>query len=149
MAYESLAAEGRDAWLDALDAEAPLLEVPALALYAPLLGVETDEGRHARMQAALDAAPHATSTPRSFRALSGDDPSGDRIVAIVVPLYLDFVELLLCRYEPDAGVRFARRGPLLHASEVFEGASPVREIEGVALVEVSFGRVVESSRTPS
>ena len=39
LAYESLPDEGRDAWLDALEVDAPGLGVPLVALYAPLLAV--------------------------------------------------------------------------------------------------------------
>src|SRR5579872_3215573 len=39
LAYESLPTEARDAWLDALEGDAPTLDVPAVALYAPLLAV--------------------------------------------------------------------------------------------------------------
>ena len=49
LAYQSLPADGRDAWLDALDADAADVGVPKVALYAPLLGVEQDEGRRARI----------------------------------------------------------------------------------------------------
>jgi hypothetical protein len=65
------------------------------------------------------------------------------VAAIVIPLYLDFVELLVCRYEPDVGVTSARRGPLLRASEVWGGPSPLREVDGVALSEVPFAILVE------
>jgi hypothetical protein len=143
MAYESLGPDGRDAWLDAIALEAPLLDVPALALYAPLLGVEDDAPRRARIDAALAAAPATPNPPRTLRALQGQLPSGESIAAIVIPLYLDFVEILICRYQPDAGVVSARRGPLLRASDVFSGPTAVREIDGAALSEEPFAHVVE------
>ncbi len=143
MAYDSLTPEGRDAWLDAIEAEAPFLSVPGLALYAPLLGVETDVGRRARIDAGLAAAPRADSPPRSPRALVGRDASGDSVAAIVIPLYLDFVELLVCRYRPDVGVTSALRGPLLRASEVWGDAAGLREIAGVELSEAPFAYVIE------
>jgi hypothetical protein len=145
MAYESLEAEGRDAWLDAIEAEAPLIDlaVPVLALYAPLLGVEGDHARRARMEAAIAAAPVTPAPARTLRALMGTHTSGDTIAAIVIPLYLDFVELLVCRYQPDIGVVSARRGPLLRASEVWSGPTAVREIDGATLVEASCAHVIE------
>lgn len=142
MAYESLEPEGRDAWLDAIEAEAPRLEVPAIALYAPLLGVETDERRRARMDRVLSKA-RVPPPPRTLRALHGLGASGEVVAAIVIPLYLDFVELLVCRYQPDVGVTSAQRGPLLRASEVWGGATPLRELDGVSLSEVPFAHLVE------
>ena len=38
--------DGRDAWLDALDSDAPAVGVPKIALYAPLLAVENVEVRY-------------------------------------------------------------------------------------------------------
>jgi len=143
MAYESLAPDGRDAWLDAIEVEAPLVPVPAIALYAPLLGVETDERRRARIDAALASGSVQLPRARTFRALAGHEPSGVCVAVIVVPLYLDFVELLVCRYEPDVGIQSARRGPLLRATDVTEGAVLLCELGGATLTEVPFPRVVE------
>src|SRR5690242_15941341 len=49
MAYSSLGEEARDAWLDALESDAHVVGVPKIALYAPLLAVETDAPRRERM----------------------------------------------------------------------------------------------------
>src|SRR5271170_133596 len=65
LAYESLPEEGRDAWLDALEADAPSLGVPAVALYAPLLAVETDDDRRARIEASLTASGGGDARPSS------------------------------------------------------------------------------------
>src|SRR5262245_21186210 len=53
LAYEALDGGGRTLWLDALDQDAPHLNVPKLAVYAPLLSVETEPTRRARIQAAV------------------------------------------------------------------------------------------------
>jgi hypothetical protein len=143
MAYESLAPDGRDAWLDALATDAPAVDVPAIALYAPLLGVEADGERRVRIERALAAAPVTPNPPRTLRALQGVDASGETVAAIVVPVYLDFVELLVCRYRPDGGVSSARRGPLLRAADVWAGPSAIREVDETALREVPFAAVVD------
>jgi hypothetical protein len=143
MAYESLAADGRDAWLDALAVEGPSLRAPALALYAPLLGVETDPTRRARIEAALASTPALQRARGTLRCLHGVDGAGASVAAIVIPLYLDFVEVLICRYDPDVGVSVARRGPLLHASDVWTGARALREVEGTAVSESSISFVIE------
>jgi hypothetical protein len=143
MAYEALEPEGRDAWLDAIEAESPSLAVPVLALYAPLMGVETDGARRARIDAAVAVDPRVVGLSRAPRALTGRDASGDCVAAIVIPLYLDFVELLICRYQPDVGVTSALRGPLLRASEVWGEGCAVHEIAGVELSEAPFAYVIE------
>ncbi len=114
LAYESLSAEGRDAWLDALDIDAPNVDVPKNALYAPLLGVEQDDARRERIAGHVTGAPRKSTPPSALVATK----DGDRVCLIVSPLYLDFVELLFCRYDQDQGVREARHEWLVHKDEV-------------------------------
>jgi hypothetical protein len=123
LAYEALTDEGRDAWLDALTDDAPHVDVPVVALYAPLLAVEADEGRRARIVDALATAqaPPNTGTRFGARALRGT--IGDSYACIVLsPLYLDFVELLVCRYHPARGIEIAQHEPLCHREQVEQRA---------------------------
>jgi hypothetical protein len=135
LAYESLGEEGRDAWLDALEVDAPNVDVPRIALYAPLLGVEQDEVRRARIALQVTGAAKRSTPPRAL--LGSKD--GDRVCLVVSPLYLDFVELLVCRYHQDEGIRFARHEWLVHRDEVTRCARDL----GVAIVEVPLPQVVE------
>jgi hypothetical protein len=135
LAYDSLPAEGRDAWLDALDADAPDVGVPKIALYAPLLGVEQDDARRERIAANVTGAAKRSTPPR---ALVGSK-NGDRVCLIVSPLYLDFVELLFCRYDQDQGIREARHEWLVHTNEVTTCARDL----GVAMIDVPLPQVVE------
>lgn len=135
LAYESLPAEGRDAWLDALDADAPDVGVPKIALYAPLLGVEQDETRRERIALNVTGAARRSTPPR---ALVGSQ-NGDRVCLIVSPLYLDFVELLFCRYDQDQGIREARHEWLVHKDEVMTCARDL----GVTMIDVPLPQVVE------
>jgi hypothetical protein len=137
LAYDSLPAEGRDAWLDALDADAPTISVPRLALYAPLLAVEACERRRARSEAALRHA-EAGRTSTEIWALRGVGRDGVHVCAIVSPLYLDFVEVLVCHYLPSAGFRQVRHEPLRH-----KGDTPTREIDGVPMEPTPLRVVVE------
>jgi hypothetical protein len=160
LAYESLPDDGRAAWLDALEADAADLDVPPVALYAPLLAVETNELLRARMLGVLASRGVAFSPPATARALHGVGPDGARVCVVLSPLYLDFVELLVCRYDPDAGILSARRDPVRHILDVLgvhagQAASPlesgvsaaVREppcvVDGVAVTEVPLRVVVE------
>jgi hypothetical protein len=145
LAYESLPPTGRDAWLDALDADAADLAVPLVALYAPLLAVETDAGRRSRIEVALQARGVKVEPPGRVRAFHGIAPSGDHVCAVLSPLYLDFVELLVCRYSPDGGVVSARRDPVRHVREVLgPGAETARcVVDDVTALEVPLGHVIE------
>jgi hypothetical protein len=135
LAYQSLAADGRDAWLDALDIDAPEVDVPKIALYAPLLGVEQDDARRERIAKNVTGAAKRSTPPRALVGFKNDD----RVCLIVSPLYLDFVELLLCRYDQDQGIREARHEWLVHKDEV---AACAREL-GVTMVDAPLPQVVE------
>ena len=120
LAYDSLDAEGRDAWLDVLEQDAPSLAVPALALYAPLLSVETDEGRRARMLASIAPARLERARSHEVCAYRAVRPDGSHLAVVVAPVYLDFVEVLTCNYLRDGGVVSAQRDPLRHVDAVTE-----------------------------
>lgn len=135
LAYQSLPGDGRDAWLDALDADAPDVDVPKIALYAPLLAVEVDDTRRARIAASVTGAARRSTPPRALVGWNG----GERVCLLVSPLYLDFVELLLCRYDQDEGIRDARHEWLVHKDEV---ATCVRAL-GITMADAPLPLVVE------
>jgi len=135
LAYESVSSEARDAWLDALDADAPAVDVPRVALYAPLLGVEQDELRRERIARNVTGAARRSTPPRALAGFKGTE----RVCLVVSPLYLDFVELLLCRFDQDEGIREARHEWLVHANEV---SAVVSEL-GVTLVDTPLPHLVE------
>ena len=140
LAYESLPSDARDAWLDALDAEAGALHVPAVALYAPLLAVESVVPRRDRIRVALAAHPlPRTDRPGDARALHGVAADGTHACVLVAPLYLDFVQVLTCRYTPGGGFLSVRHDPLRHAGDL----PPVAEVDGVAVEPTPLRFVVE------
>jgi hypothetical protein len=140
LAYESLPADGREAWLDALDADAPQLSVPVVALYAPLLAVEGDGPRRERIQSRITEAPEAgrasTGEVHAHRGVSVD---GTHACVIVSPLYLDFVQVLVCRYTPAGGFVEVKVEPLRHARDVDRPG----EVDGVAVEPTPLRVVVE------
>ena len=139
LAYEALDQDGRILWLDALDQDAPLLQVPRVAIYAPLLSVETDPVLRARIEAAV--GEHENVGPRPVgRALRGIASDGDRIVAVVLPLYLSFVHVVACRIKPSDGFVWVRRDPILHDRDAPDLRS---EIESVTLERTPLKPVVE------
>ena len=137
LAYESLPGDGRDAWLDALEADAPDVGVPRVALYAPLLAVEMDVTRRARIASAVGDA-RVSYSPQAH-ALRGIADNGESVCVVVSPMYLDFVELLVCRYTPDGGLRSARHEPLCHMREQIRPP----EVAGIELEAAPLEDVVE------
>jgi hypothetical protein len=145
LAYESLEDAGRNAWLDALDGDAPDVDVPRVALYAPLFAVEHDEARRDRIASSMKSANDLR--PGEPHALRGVAASGEIVCVVVSPLYLDFVELLVCRLASDMddseGLTFARHEPLLNARDLDREADRVGILKGTALTKTSLRDLVE------
>ena len=139
LAYEALDDTGRNLWLDALDQDAPQIQVPKLAMYAPLLSVETEPVRRERIRTAVGDSDLVLRRPAG-RALRGVAVDGDRIVAVVLPLYLDFVHVLACRMRPNDGFVWVRRDPIVHDRDAPKTRS---ELEGVLLERTPLKPVVE------
>jgi hypothetical protein len=151
LAYESLPPEARDAWLDALEADGPTIDVPTVALYAPLLAVEYSEARRARIEGKISspAASRQGGGGRvEARALRGVAVDGTHVCVIAAPLYLDFVQVVVCRYTPGGGVLTVRHDPLRHAAELtlFQertGTSLAPEVEGASVEPTPLRLVIE------
>jgi hypothetical protein len=140
LAYESLPSDARDAWLDALDAEAGVLQVPAVALYAPLLAVESVGARRERIRTAIAANPlPRMDRPGDACALHGVAMDGTHVCILVAPLYLDFVQVLTCRYTPAGGFLSVRHDPFRHAGDL----PPTLDVDGVAVEPTPLRFVVE------
>jgi hypothetical protein len=140
LAYESLPADARDAWLEALDADAPTLEVPQVALFAPLLAVEFDAGRRARIEARIASDPHPR--PAGYggaQALRGVASDGTHACVLVAPLYLDFVQMIECRYTPGGGFVKVQHDPLRHAGDL----APVYDVDGIVVEPTPLRVVIE------
>lgn len=115
--YGELAPEARDAWLAALREDAPKLDVPKVAIYAPLLSVEADPHRREQIEEAIGRDVASPGDLTGVRALRGIAKDGARLVALVSPLYLSFVRVLFCRYLPDEGFIWVRHDPILGAKD--------------------------------
>jgi len=140
LAYDALDGADRTLWLDALEQDAPQLSVPSVALYAPLLSVETDPERRERIQAALQAEG-ASMSRASGRALRGiDRNNGDRILVLVLPLYLRFVHVLASRIRPHEGFVWVKRDPIVKDEDALR---PSCELDGVTLEPTPLKPVIE------
>jgi hypothetical protein len=138
--YGELAPAAREAWLDALLEDSPKLSVPLVAVYAPLLAVEADPGRRERIERALgEGALTGDVDPRTVRAFRGIDDDGTRVLALVCPLYLSFVQVLWSRYSVE-GFVWVRHDPILKSEDApADGA----ESDGVTLEATPLSPVVE------
>jgi hypothetical protein len=137
--YAELEDEARDAWLDALTEDAPKIEVPAIAIYAPLLSVESDEARRTRIARAIGADFEPPSS-RNASALRGIAKDGTRVVSLVSRLYLDFVQVLSCRFSMVSGLVWVRHEPLLRTTDAPKDGVIV---EGIALEATPLKLVIE------
>jgi hypothetical protein len=88
--------------------------------------VETEPVRRARIEAAVGDSGVIPRRPAG-RALRGIASNGDRIVAVVLPLYLDFVHVLACRIRPEDGFVWARRDPIIHDRDALRTRSELEE----------------------
>lgn len=130
IAYRELDAQGRTSWLNALEQDWVRLKVPRIAVYAPLLAVESDPERRDRITWAMGPAEIETTPRIGIQALSARRADGLRIATVIVPLYLDFVQVLACAYRPESGFSWVRHDPIVELSRAPE---PGHLLEGVEL----------------
>lgn len=140
MAYKALDDSARDRWLNALELDADRVRVPPIALYAPLLAVESDPERRARITARIGPMD-ADSVPQSDgRALVGLGCDGTRIATIVSPLYLDFVQVLACGYRLNEGFSWVRHDPIVKSAAAPQSGD---ELSGVVLESTPLRNAVD------
>jgi hypothetical protein len=113
MAYKELDGPARDTWLSALEQDARELAVPRIAVYAPLLAVESDPARRARITQAIGPEDAAAAPRVKARAMRGIGRSREQVVTIVSPLYLEFVQVLACGYRSGEGFLWVRHDPIV------------------------------------
>ena len=133
----------------ALERDRGTVDVPSVALYAPLLAVEDDDARRARIGYAMGALSADGADKSAIRrtsltpgALRGRTSSGDLVCAVATPLYLDFVEVLVCRYDPERGVVSAHHEPFRHADQVVASVASALE-QPIDLEPASLRDVIE------
>jgi hypothetical protein len=126
IAYNDLDPSARDSWLSALEQDVSRVDAPKYALYAPLLSVESDPARRERMTRAVGAADAARATTEAY-ALAGGR-SRLRVAIVVMPLYLDFVQVLACGFQRATGFEWVRHEPILHASTAPRAGSKVESL---------------------
>lgn len=133
----------RDAWLRALERDSASFNVPAVAVYAPLLAVESDDVRRAAMVRVLSSGNDATGrTPTAraeMRALIGGTRS-QRVAVLVASLYLDFAHVVACGYQVAGCFHWVKHDPILRTVDAPKAGVVV---EGVTLEEAAVGAVID------
>jgi hypothetical protein len=128
LTYESLEGGAREQWLDVLEQESATLLVPKIALYAPLLAVEMDDIRRARIYRSMRPDRIHSPSLDSTWAFRGVGADGIHAATIVCPAYLDFVQVLQCTYWPDQGFQSVRHDPLRHRKDAPAGDIHVDDV---------------------
>jgi hypothetical protein len=130
IAYRELTPSGRDYWLAVLEQDAKRLDVPKIALYAPLLAVESDAARRSRISQAMGPA-EVSAQPRFVASgLTGVARDRTRVAVLITPLYLDFAQVVACGYQPNVGFSWVRHDPIVLFSRA---PRPGDRLEGVLL----------------
>lgn len=138
MAYRQFPDDVRDEWISALEMDLHGLPVSPLAVFAPLLAVETDTQRRLRIAQLLQPGFRETARPgreEYLRALLDD---GSVVSLIVSPLYLDFVQVLACAYRPGERFLWVRHDPIAHRNHLGAAREALSGIE----LEATPGHVV-------
>jgi hypothetical protein len=140
MAYEELDGPARDTWLKALEQDSERVGVPRIAMYAPLLAVESDPARRQRITSAM-GQPDARATPRvPARGFRGQTSDGLAVATVVSPLYLSFVQVLACGYYPGSGFEWVRHDPIVDSEQAPRAKN---EVEGAIVESVPLNALVD------
>ena len=83
--------------------------------------VGRERRRAPRADRGRDRGGERAPRPAGGFALRGVAAGGDRVVALVTPLYLRFVRVLWCRYLPEDGITWARHDPIVRAEDARAG----------------------------
>lgn len=140
IAYQELDATTREVWLASLEQDAARIRVPRIAVYAPLLAVETDPARRRRITQAMGTVDREASARADARGLCGIAPDGTRLGVIVSPLYLDFVQVLACAYRPAHGFSWVKHDPIV---EKTQAAKPGDVVSGARLDVIPLKALVD------
>lgn len=140
IAYRDLTPAGRDYWLAVLEQDQKRLDVPKIALYAPLLAVEFDPARRHRISIAMGPVDLEVTPRFGARGLSGLAPDGTRVAVLITPLYLDFAQVVACGYRTHAGFTWVRHDPIVVVGSV---PRPGDRLEGVTLESAPLKALVD------
>jgi len=140
LAYKQLEGPARDSWLSAVEHDADRLDVPRIALFAPLLAVELDPERRDRIVRSMGPAD-AAATPRlGANGLIGRARDGMRVATVTTPLYLNFVQVLACGFRRGSGFEWVRHDPIVTREAAPAAGS---KLDGVELEAIPLKPLVD------
>lgn len=140
LAYKQLEGPARDRWLAAIEQDAESLDVPRVAIFAPLLAVESDPQRRGRILRSMGPTD-SRATPRlGASGLVGRGREGLRIATVTTPLYFDFVQVLACAYRPGSGFEWVRHDPIVTRASA---PTPGSKLDGVELESIPLKALVD------
>lgn len=142
--YKRMNDEERDAWLRALERDLASFEVPAVAVYAPLLAVESNEARRTAMVRAMSSSEGQGGELEAgqrveMRALVGGERD-QRVAVLISSLYLDFAHVVACGYQVAGCFHWVKHDPIVRLSEAPKAGVVV---EGIVLEQRCVGAVVD------
>lgn len=145
IAYRDMSGAGRDQWLRDLCGEVEQVDVPRIAVFAPLLAVEEDPERRASLLTFLGSDRSLAEMQQGRQsALVGRCAEGGRIYLLAAPLYLDFVQVLACKVSRGC-FQWVRHDPILAKERV---PLPGARVDGVPLeiipVKVALDELAEA-----
>ena len=140
IAYQDLDGAAREVWLTTLEQDAKRLSVPRIAVYAPLLAVESDPARRRRITDAIGPADARSSPQTPARGLRGTARDGTRVAAVVCPLYLEFVQVLACGYAVGERFEWVNHDPIVAAARA---PQPGEALRGVVLETMPLNALVD------
>lgn len=141
LAYRQLSEELRDEWISTLDSDVDGQSISRVAVFAPLMAVETDPARRSRIEQLLQPELRDISPPGVEEYLQGDLDEDAVVSVIVSPLYLDFVQVLACAYVPGDRFLWVRHDPITCRERV---AAACDALSGVELEPTPRGAVVDA-----
>ncbi len=134
MSYREMSPSGRNHWLASLEKDLSAVDVPKVAVYAPLLAVEQDPERRRWLEASVAEEEDRTEIVASRVSLVASKNNGEKIFVVVCPLYLQFVQVLACAVK-DGCFTWVRHDPIVSTV----GAPVAGDlIKGVQLEQVAF-----------
>ena len=139
MAYMELDGPARDTWLGALEQDRERVGVPRIAVYAPLLAVESDPERRHRIHTAIGPEDLRATPCTPAYGLQGTGGLGLRVAVVVTPLYLEFVQVLACGYS-TRGFEWVRHDPIVGIRRAPRSG---HAIEGVTLERTTLNVIVD------